>query len=99
MTKLLTEQELEGKIAIILGSQYQRTELGALTLTEQIKEWSDLIQSQKQAHADMVIGHDDRHHNGSMMINDPADCMDCSNPDERFARNQLRAEQRERSAL
>jgi hypothetical protein len=43
-----------------------------------------------------VIGEDEMHDNGHKMVNDPSTCMDCTNPDERFARNRLRAEQRQR---
>ncbi len=42
-----------------------------------------------------VIKDDEKHDNGQKMVNDPASCMDCSNPDERFARNELRNQQRQ----
>jgi len=84
--KLLTERELFDKI-------FDKYHLSGRDTTDIVA----LIQFQKKAHADMVIGHDDRHYNGHMMINDPSTCMDCTNPDDRFARNELRKLQRERN--
>lgn len=52
MTKLLTEQELSTKILQI--------EKLSSTRTERVLAVIDLIQSQKLAHADMVIGEDDK---------------------------------------
>lgn len=43
-----------------------------------------------------VIGEYEKHDNGHKMVNDPSACMDCSNPDERWCRNVLRAIQRQK---
>lgn len=81
MSKLLTEQELSDKIVDVLGirNDLQRHHV----LSGAVPTLVGLIQSQKLAHGEMVIGEDDnsetRPYQGNMQ------------------RNQLRAEQRERN--
>lgn len=77
MTKLLSQEEL----------RKEATELWKLTnYLDFSKRFIDLIQSQKQAHADAVIGKDEpRLENLTGVDHD------------RFTRNWLRAKQRERN--
>ena len=60
----------------------------------QILQKHYLPKSQVKELVEEIIGEDEIHYNGQKMVNDPADCMDCTNPDERFCRNQLKAKQR-----
>jgi len=87
MSKLLTEQELKKKLEdVISGFAFAKLR----DLPSAIEDAYQLIQSQKQAHADMVIGDDE-----------PEVDKKAKSPYvgavARLHRNYLRAEQRERN--
>lgn len=86
MNKLLNDNELRDKVSRFA---YYFNEMGEaepgqdgwyMDFDKKLDELLDLIQSQKQAHEDMVIGKDDRGETPKLVH-----------------RNELRAEQRERS--
>ncbi|MFN3008625.1 hypothetical protein [Mycolicibacterium wolinskyi] len=82
MTKLLNEEELRDAVTQL------RRERDAHQMDE--SDYTDavvmLIQSQKQAHADMVIGEDEQRLENLTGVDH-----------DRFTRNRLRAKQRERN--
>ena len=66
--------------------EYAKQAIQSIIRTEKLKLLAEV--------RERVVGEDDRHDNGQVMVNDPSLCMYCTNPDERISRNTLRASQR-----
>lgn len=105
MTKLLTEQELKDVIRQSMVSVSHKTRMSPLPDTPYGKggvvdigremDWLlTLIQSQKQAHADMVIGKD-----ADLTAEHIRKSFSAKEIPQLIAQNNLRAEQRKRNSL